>query len=331
MKPEEVHKYLTTQHRNIYQEAQLFEQNRRNVSDYVNLLAHPNNPTLAMSLSGGKLSASNGDGFLVKNNVIDFRQAGDTSSELHKKWEELNKFLVNYQQYLTPYVLINTLPLYNYIGEKTGLCDIKNARVVDVGAGTGQTYGTFFRNQDSIEYFLCDPNLRLIHDQFLRLYPRLVKYPIGHILCFAENLPFKSGSVDLVTSFSSIDHFIDYKKFMVEAYRILKPGGHILISSHLDGPGAHEAPPAAPKELANAQAERTFMKKIFNRLALKSEFYARRYHNKKRGVVEDDHTHHFEDTRPLEESLKQAGFIVQQAEVFHHHFFVKALKPAEVS
>jgi ubiquinone/menaquinone biosynthesis C-methylase UbiE len=39
-----------------------------------------------------------------------------------------------------------------------------------------------------------------------------------------------------VTSISAIDHYSDYKKFMSEAHRILKPGGIIIIWSHVDKP-----------------------------------------------------------------------------------------------
>ncbi len=326
MDPIEMYSYLMSQHRNIYQEAQLFEQNRKPVNSYIQNLAHPFKTDTGFKLENNKLVAENGDTFFIKNNVIDFRSSKADNSELHSQWAELNDTLVNYQKYLTPYVLLNSLSIYNYIGAKTGLNQLKNATVIDVGAGTGQIYGTFFFNQESVDYFLVDPNLRLIHDQFLRLYPKLVHYPLSHILCFAENLPFRSGFADLVMSISSIDHFKDYKKFMAEANRVLKPGGSILIASHLDSLNVKMPKPKVPAELSKDNQPRSFQNKIYNRLVLKFEHYAKKYHNKKRGKVEDDHMHHFEDTKILEESLRNAGFEVEQAEVFNHNFFVKAKK-----
>lgn len=315
-----------SQHRNIYQEAQLFEQNRKEVSSYLNVLAHPFHPEISFKIEGDKLVSENSDTFFIRNNVIDFRTSNADSSELHTQWKELNNTLVNYQKFLTPYVLLNSLPIYNYIGMKTGLNTLKNATVVDVGAGTGQIFGTFFFNQESIDYFLVDPNLRLLHDQFLRLYPKLSHYPISHILCYAENLPFKSQFADLVMSISSIDHFKDYKKFMLESHRILKPGGNILIASHLDSLSEKPTSPKIPAELNIDNQKRSIATKLYNRLGLKFEYYAKKYHNKKRGKIEDDHMHHFDGTKILEVALKETGFEVEQAEVFSHNFFIKARK-----
>jgi len=328
MNAQEIHSYLISKHRNIYQEAQLFNQNRRPITEYVNFLAHPLSPDIELNLKDNTLVASNKDEFSINNNVIDFRKVNSSlqNSSTQKQWEELNSFLINYQQYLTPYVLLNSLPIYSYIAEKTGLNKLKNAKVVDVGAGTGQIFGTFFYHQESLEYFLLDPNLRLLHDHFLRLYPKLASYPIGHILCYAENLPFKAEFADLVMSFSSIDHFKDYKQFMSEAHRILKPGGHILIASHLDIQTVKDKVITTPTELLESKNTKTFKEKVLNRLALKSEYYARKYHNKKRGAVKDDHMHHFEDTAILEKALAEAGFQVEQAEVFNMNFYIKAKK-----
>lgn len=326
MDPKEIHNYMISQHRNIYQEAQLFEQNRKIIDSYLENLVHPFHTNLTFKLDDDKLVAENSDTFSVKNNVIDFRAIKVDDTKLHDQWAELNDTLVNYQKFLTPYVLLNSLPIYSYIGEKTGLNQIKNAKVIDVGAGTGQIFGTFFFNQESIEYYLVDPNLRLLHDQFLRLYPKLAHFPLAHILCYAENLPFKSGFADLVMSISSIDHFKDYKKFMVEAHRVLKTGGSILIASHLDSLTSKPPQIKVPKELTKDGSERSFTDKVYNRLVLKFEHYAKKYHNKKRGKVVDDHMHHFDDTKVLENSLKENGFIVEQAEVFNRNFFIKAKK-----
>lgn len=326
MEADKIHNYLMHQHRNIYQEAQLFEQNRKDVSTYLNALSDPFHPDEPLRIEGNSLVSDKGNSFPVRNNVIDFREGGAAKSNLDAQWNELNKTLINYQKYLTPYVLLNSLSVYSYIGEKTGLNVLKNARVVDVGAGTGQIYGTFFFHQESIDYYLVDPNLRLLHDHFLRLYPKLVHYPLSHLLCYAEHLPFVSGSVDLVMSISSIDHFKDYRQFIAESARILRSGGQILIASHLDGPSTKPDRVPTPAELQVNNEPRSIKHKVYNRLNLKFERYAAKFHGKKRGTVPDDHMHHFENTDVLAEALRDGGFVVEQAEVFNHNFFIKARK-----
>ena len=93
---------------------------------------------------------------------------------------------------------------------------------MDVGGGTGHTLATFFEFPETIDYFLVDPNIRLIHDQFIRLYLKLSYLKMSHIQANAEFLPIKENSFDLVLNLSAIDHLDDYKKFISEAYRVLK-------------------------------------------------------------------------------------------------------------
>ena len=43
--------------------------------------------------------------------------------------------------------------------------------------------------------------------------------------CRAESTPFEAGSFDLATAYSFMDHLFDYRAFLQEASRVLKPGG----------------------------------------------------------------------------------------------------------
>ena len=160
----------------------------------------------------------------------------------------------------------------------------------------------------SIDYYLCEPNLILLHDQFLRLFPKLSKHKITHLLCYAEKLPFKSGTVDLIMSISSIDHFKDYKSFFKEAYRITKDTGRVFVTSHLE----------TKKDI---RIQNTSIKsKLF-----KSELMERitRYlFLKKYRVKDDDHVNHFETIQPIEEALLAAGFIVEDKEEFLGNFWI---------
>uniref|UniRef100_A0A672GF91 Si:ch211-93g23.2 n=1 Tax=Salarias fasciatus TaxID=181472 RepID=A0A672GF91_SALFA len=49
--------------------------------------------------------------------------------------------------------------------------------------------------------------------------------------CPAEELPFESGEVDLVTAMTAA-HWFDRERFLQEAYRVLRPGGCLALLSY---------------------------------------------------------------------------------------------------
>lgn len=50
------------------------------------------------------------------------------------------------------------------------------------------------------------------------------------IICEATNIPEQSGKYDIVICTQVIEHVFDHAKLLSEAYRLLKPGGHIILS-----------------------------------------------------------------------------------------------------
>ena len=90
-------------------------------------------------------------------------------------------------------------------------------RVIDFGCGTG---------------FLID----LMHDLFADVHGvditrdmlKHVDVNPGNIQlheCVAEATPFPDNHFDFATAYSFMDHLFDYRDFLVEAHRVLKPGG----------------------------------------------------------------------------------------------------------
>jgi SAM-dependent methyltransferase len=66
-------------------------------------------------------------------------------------------------------------------------------------------------------------------------------------LCFvqadARSLPLSCGSVDVVTSFETIEHFDRQEEFVAEARRVLRPSGSFIVST----PDRHVySPPGSP-------------------------------------------------------------------------------------
>jgi len=59
-----------------------------------------------------------------------------------------------------------------------------------------------------------------------------VDYHSGDIFVNGENLPIKSESIDLFFSTQVLEHVSDPQRFVDEAYRVLKPDGYAVISTH---------------------------------------------------------------------------------------------------
>jgi ubiquinone/menaquinone biosynthesis C-methylase UbiE/uncharacterized protein YbaR (Trm112 family) len=314
MNPEQRFLEMIDRERNIYEPARLFHQNRFKVEEYLDALGSPHAEGAPLRLEGNKLVCTvSGKTYPINDEVPDF--IGSIKNKNDKdfaEWERLNKQFLNYHQSLSVYTLVNSTPVSGYLGMRSGMAGIKDKTVVDIGAGTGHAYASFFYYPETLKYYLVDPNLRLLHDQFIRIYPKLSMLKMGHLLAFAENLPFRNDFADVVMSLSAIDHFKDYKAFFRESFRIAKPGGALFLSSHLDVPAA-----------VNDQTGTT--SKLFS--ASLPERITRYLYFKKAKVGHDDHTYHFTDTKPFTDAAEEAGFKIEKAEIFKRYFFVIAKKP----
>lgn len=295
---------LIDKERNVYQLAHLYPQKRKKIEEYLDLLQDPISKK-PLTIENGQLIGEKS--YSTKDNIANFNTNDKTSLE----WRKLNNQFLNYHKSLTVYTMLNASPINNYVSQESGIGDIKDLKVLDVGGGTGHAFNTFFNYPESIDYYLLDPNLRLLHDQFIRLYPKLNRLKMGHIIANAEYLPIKDEVFDVVINLSAIDHFDDYKKFIGEAYRVLKKGGKFLVTSHLDV--------AKSQEDATKSSTKLFSFSFFERLS-RYLFY------KKHFVGQDDHTLHLTDEKPIEKTLLDSGFKIVKSEVFKRHFYFVAVK-----
>lgn len=83
--------------------------------------------------------------------------------------------------------------------------------VLDAGSGDGERYKSFF-NFD--KYITLDINFSHSAD----------------IVGSVENIPAESGSFDSVISTQVLEHIKNPQKAVEEFYRVLKPGGHCLVT-----------------------------------------------------------------------------------------------------
>jgi ubiquinone/menaquinone biosynthesis C-methylase UbiE len=104
---------------------------------------------------------------------------------------------------------------------------LPNRRVigVDVGCGTG-------RYSKPLSALLPEGSLLLASDLSGGMLAEL-RASNGHpglapLRSTAEELPIRSGSLDLVTSFNAVHHF-DLDRFLATAARVLRPGGQLFV------------------------------------------------------------------------------------------------------
>lgn len=103
-----------------------------------------------------------------------------------------------------------------------------NARILEVGVGTGLSLDSYPNNIDITgvdlsESMLAEAEQLIDH----RKWDRVNVMPMN-----AEELTFADSSFDVVTSFHTITVVSDPRKMMSEVVRVCKPGGQILIINH---------------------------------------------------------------------------------------------------
>jgi SAM-dependent methyltransferase len=97
---------------------------------------------------------------------------------------------------------------------------------LDLGCGTG-------RYSRLLHGMLPDGSLLAASDVSAAMLAKLVarrdgRVPLVALRCTAEELPVRTGSLDLVTSFNSVHHF-DLGRFLAEVARALRAGGRLFV------------------------------------------------------------------------------------------------------
>jgi ubiquinone/menaquinone biosynthesis C-methylase UbiE len=90
-----------------------------------------------------------------------------------------------------------------------------NYKILDVGCGTAQ-----YRNSTKAKYIGLDAT----KDDYGKDLPRDV-----NVIAKAQDIPFRSNSIDLIFTVGVLYLIGDYEKVILEFYRILKPTGRILL------------------------------------------------------------------------------------------------------
>jgi SAM-dependent methyltransferase len=110
--------------------------------------------------------------------------------------------------------------------------------VLDVGGHQGRLRH-FLSSTDVPMYVSVDPYVQAFenivsHPNLVKAYPCLMQ-SCNFLACYAENLPFRSKTFDWVHMRSILDHVCDPYRVMIEAYRVLKDDGMVLIGLAVSG------------------------------------------------------------------------------------------------
>ncbi len=115
------------------------------------------------------------------------------------------------------------------------------ARVLDVPCGGGVALRGLRPGQD-LRYVAADIAQRMLDRTMAAARERGVADQVVPRIADVEDLPFASGSFDLVVSFTGLHCFPEPTRAVVEMTRVLRPGGVITGSALLNDSGLRHEP-----------------------------------------------------------------------------------------
>lgn len=101
--------------------------------------------------------------------------------------------------------------------------------VFEIGSGTGQFTWGLTRKMAFKSVNACDISYKFLDGIRSNLLNQPGDSHVNYYACDANNLPFKSGSFDLILGHSVLHHFIDYDKTIARTYDLLRPGGKAMF------------------------------------------------------------------------------------------------------
>ena len=106
----------------------------------------------------------------------------------------------------------------------------KNTHLLDVAGGTGDIAFRFInRTKNQAAVTVIDRNENMLKEGKRRSNSGKVETDLGWVCGDAMKLPFENEVFDYYTISFGIRNVLDLKKCLSEAFRVLKPGGRIMI------------------------------------------------------------------------------------------------------
>jgi len=109
------------------------------------------------------------------------------------------------------------------------LGDVKDKKILDVGAGTGRL--SLRLAERGAEVTALDVSEEMLNMLKQKVKKHTFSKGMTFVVADAESLPFPDNSFDIITAAFLIVHLKNLKHFFAESYRVLKPGGLLAITN----------------------------------------------------------------------------------------------------
>lgn len=105
-----------------------------------------------------------------------------------------------------------------------------NLKILDFGCGTGDILHQVMQLNPNSRYFGIDVS-SIALKKTRRRFPKAKFYQVED----GDKIPLKSSSIDFILILDVIEHIYNTQRTVKEIYRILKPGGKILVTTPYHG------------------------------------------------------------------------------------------------
>lgn len=119
-------------------------------------------------------------------------------------------------------------PWHNFAMETAANLTLSGSTVLEIGCGRGGFANALLtRFPGATKYFACDYSESALEIARRRLSVHANAEVFREDI---QNLSFNSGSIDLAISCETIEHVPDAYKALENLHRVLKPGGHLILT-----------------------------------------------------------------------------------------------------